>query len=93
MLQVHIYYVSKENQVNQRILSNDTNLWGNGPINNMKLAVLDNPSVGLQACYKGNFYGDSDYKKLPTANGEQNAVPFAESTGEFGHRYSTPINF
>ncbi|KAF2438242.1 hypothetical protein P171DRAFT_437303 [Karstenula rhodostoma CBS 690.94] len=78
---VHIYYVSKDNQVNQRILSNATNLWENGPINDMKLDVLDNPSVGLQACYKGSFYGDSDYKKLPTANGEQNKVPFTGSTG------------
>ncbi|KAL5409074.1 hypothetical protein PMIN04_011169 [Paraphaeosphaeria minitans] len=78
---VHIYYVSKDSQVNQRILSNDTNIWENGPINDMKLNVLDDPSVGLQACYKGSFYGDSDYKKFPTANGEENKVPFDGATG------------
>ena len=47
----------------------------------MKLDVLDSPTVGLQACYKGDFYGDSDYKNFPTADGEQNTVPFEESKG------------
>lgn len=79
--QVHIYYVSKDSQVHQRILSNDTGLWEDGPVNDMKLDVLDEPSVGLQACYKGSFYGDSDYKKFPTADGQQNTVPFSEATG------------
>lgn len=47
----------------------------------MNLKVFDSPSVGLQACYKGSFYGDSDYKKFPTADGEENSVPFEGSTG------------
>ena len=30
----------------------------------------------MQACWKGNFYGDSDYTKFPTTNGLNNTVPF-----------------
>jgi len=47
----------------------------------MNLTVLDSPTVGLQACWKGNFYGDSDYKKFPTADGQENKVPFEDAKG------------
>lgn len=47
----------------------------------MNLAVYDSPSVGLQACWKGNYYGDSDYSKFPTASGEANQIPFDERLG------------
>lgn len=65
----------------QMVLSNDTGLWTSGPLTNLNLSVYDSPSVGLQACWKGNFYGDSDYSKFPTTNGDANKVPFDERVG------------
>lgn len=37
---------------------------------------MDSPSSGLQACWKGNYYGDSDYTKFPTLTGNPNTRPF-----------------
>lgn len=42
---------------------------------------MDSPSVGLQACWKGNYYGDSDYTKFPTPSGQINQQPFDERQG------------
>lgn len=38
--------------------------------------MYDAPNVGLQACWYGNYYGDSDASKFPTRNGENNTIPF-----------------
>jgi hypothetical protein len=42
---------------------------------------MDSPSSGLQACWKGNYYGDSDYSAFATGNGETNTTPFEERLG------------
>jgi hypothetical protein len=34
-----------------------------------------------KACWKGNFYGDSDYTKFPTASGLNNTDPFDGQVG------------
>ena len=48
----------------QKSWTNETNKWDDGLISGMNLAVYKAPSVGMQACWKGNFYGgksdDSD---------------------------------
>lgn len=61
--------------------NNDTSIWQPGPLSGLNLEVFDSPSVGLQACWKGNFYGDSDYSKFPTASGQANEIPFDERVG------------
>lgn len=60
---------------------NETSIWESGPLSDMNLQVYDNPTVGLQACWKGNFYGDSDASKFPTQTGETNEVPFDGDKG------------
>jgi hypothetical protein len=50
-------------------------------LSDLNLKAFDSPSSGLQACWKGNYYGDSDYSKFPTASGEQNQQPFDERLG------------
>lgn len=75
--QVHIFYISQQNQVKQRTFTNDTNIWTDGTLNKLNITVWDTPgTLGLQACWKGNFYGDSDATRMPTANDETNTVPF-----------------
>lgn len=77
----HIFYISKENLVKQIVKSNTSDIWQPGPLSDMNLKAMDSPSSGLQACWKGNFYGDSDYKKFPTASGQVNQQPFEERKG------------
>lgn len=57
----HLFYVSKDNILKQRTQSNassfETNIWEDGPLNQLELKVNDADAVGMQACYWGNYYG------------------------------------
>ncbi|KAF2008911.1 hypothetical protein BU24DRAFT_359236, partial [Aaosphaeria arxii CBS 175.79] len=78
----HVFYISKENIVRQVTQTNVSNIWQPGPLSKLNLTVYDSPgNVGLQACWKGNFYGDSDYSKMPTPSGEKNKIPFEDIQG------------
>jgi hypothetical protein len=61
----HIFYIDQDSYVRQRTSSNgsafQTNIWQDGPLNTLNLKANDADMIGLQACYWGNFYGDSDY--------------------------------
>jgi hypothetical protein len=76
-----VFYIGKDGTIKQRSNSNTTNVWSNGPVNDLKLKALDADSVGLQACWYGNFYGDSDASTFPTANGQTNQEAFDISKG------------
>lgn len=56
----------------QRTNSNATNVWVDGPINKSNLKANNADQVGLQACWYGSDYGDSDYTHtpLPGNNGD-----------------------
>lgn len=60
----HIFYIGKDGNMKQMSQSNQTNKWEPGALNAQNLKAYDSPKVGLQACWKGNFYGDSDYGKI-----------------------------
>jgi hypothetical protein len=64
----HLFYISTDNLVRQKIFTNVTNLWQDGPINNLNVQANDKPMVGLQACWFGNLYGDSEYTHSPQFN-------------------------
>ncbi|KAK5948904.1 hypothetical protein OHC33_009990 [Knufia fluminis] len=57
----HLFYVSEDNLLRQRINTNEslglTNVWDDGPLNDLNLKVNDADAVGMQACYFGNYYG------------------------------------
>ncbi|KAL8709878.1 MAG: hypothetical protein Q9220_005494 [cf. Caloplaca sp. 1 TL-2023] len=61
----HIFYISTNNTVTEIINSNKTNVWSPGPINDLNLQAMDDPKVGLQACWYGSFYSDSTYNHSP----------------------------
>jgi len=57
----HLFYVSEDNLLKKRIQNNEsqfqTNIWEDGPLNDLNLQVNDADSVGMQSCYFGNYYG------------------------------------
>ncbi|KAF2259208.1 hypothetical protein CC78DRAFT_81105 [Lojkania enalia] len=76
----HLFYIDRNNLVRQKLNSNSTNIWQDGPLNELNLTVYNAPSVGLQACWYGNYYGDSDASLFPTYNGQNNTIPFDAET-------------
>ena len=57
----HLFYISEDNILKQRVQTNEsqfqTNIWDDGPLNELNLSVNDADAVGMQACYFGNYYG------------------------------------
>ena len=53
--------IGKDNTIKQRTKSNVSITWEDGPINDAKYRAHDADQVGLQACFYGQIYGDSDY--------------------------------
>jgi hypothetical protein len=72
----HVFYVGVDGNIKQKSNSNVTNIWEDGPLTALNLKALSADSVGLQACWYGNFYGDSDATKFPTADGQTNQQEF-----------------
>lgn len=54
-----MFYIGKNNTVLERINSNKTNLWQDGPLGQLGLLALDDRNVGLQGCWYGDYYGAS----------------------------------
>ncbi|KAF2852411.1 hypothetical protein T440DRAFT_497919 [Plenodomus tracheiphilus IPT5] len=77
----HIFYINKNSTVRQLTRTNETDIWQPGPLDDLNLKAYDSPTDGLQACWKGNYYGDSDYSKFPTASGLTNQQHFDERLG------------
>lgn len=63
---VHVFYIDRNNTVKQATHNNDTDMWEKGAINDLNLKAFDSPSVGLQACWAGDYYGDDKYTGLST---------------------------
>lgn len=54
-----MFYIGKNNTLLERVNSNKTNLWSDGPLGQLGLLALDDRNVGLQACWYGDYYGAS----------------------------------
>lgn len=63
----------------ETINSNTTNVWNPGPINDLHLQAMDDPHVGLQACWYGGFYSDVSYNHSPLP-GEENTESNSDQT-------------
>lgn len=87
-----MFYIDRNNTIKQKTQTNVTNLWEDGELNGLSLKVFDDPgsAVGMQACYYGNFYGDSDFSKFPSASGSNNTVQFDSQFGM--HLWYPPEN-
>ncbi|KAF2638659.1 hypothetical protein P280DRAFT_481998 [Massarina eburnea CBS 473.64] len=64
----HLFYIGKDGNMKQVSQNNITNQWEAGELNAMNLKAYDSPMVGLQACWKGNYYGDPDFLNVPGAS-------------------------
>ncbi|WPH03131.1 Hypothetical protein R9X50_00600600 [Acrodontium crateriforme] len=79
----HIFYVDTNNTLRQRTNSNTTNVWVDGPLNSAsKRVVFDADQVGMQACWYGSDYGDSDYTHTPIQG--ENTTSSSSSSNEVG---------
>lgn len=79
----HIFYIDVDNHIRQKTNSNVTNIWQDGEINQLNLTAMDAESVGMQACWYGSFYGDTDYADLkPTVTADgSNATTYSTEVG------------
>ncbi|KAL8728501.1 MAG: hypothetical protein Q9181_005320 [Wetmoreana brouardii] len=68
----HIFYISANNTITEIINSNKTNVWSPGPINDLNLQPMNDPNVGLQACWYGSFYSDVSYNHSPVPGQNNN---------------------
>ena len=64
-LKWHVFYINKDNIITEVTNSNTTNVWVPGPINDLRLQAMDDPHVGLEACWYGGFYSDAAYNHSP----------------------------
>ena len=81
LLQFHVFYIDRNNTLKQITQTNTSDIWELGPLSSLNLQAFDSPSTGLQACWKGNYYGDSDFTKFPTFSGLNNTEPFENTPG------------
>ncbi|TKA81928.1 hypothetical protein B0A55_01921 [Friedmanniomyces simplex] len=70
----HIFYIDVNNNIKQRTNSNTTNVWVDGPLNLANVTANDADTVGMQACWYGSDYGDSDYTHTPLPSQGGNAA-------------------
>ena len=61
----HLFYINVNETVEQKTYTNLTNFWEPGPLNKLNVQANNKSAVGLQACWFGNLYGDSDYTNSP----------------------------
>ena len=87
--------IDQANYLRQRTNSNETNVWSNGSLNSLNLQVFDADQVGMQACWYGNDYGDSDYihTPLPSSSDGTSADPAAGETGMHLWFATSPTTF
>lgn len=64
----HIFYVDVDNKLRERVNSNTTNVWREGPLSKRNLRANSADRIGMQACWFGNFYGDSSFQRSDAFN-------------------------
>ncbi|KAK4502250.1 hypothetical protein PRZ48_005675 [Zasmidium cellare] len=69
----HVFYIDQNSTIRQRSNGNASNVWVDGPISDMNVKVYDADLIGMQACWYGNDYGDSDYTHTPLPNEDPKA--------------------
>jgi hypothetical protein len=76
----HIFYITTDDILRQKTFTNVTNLWQDGPINGLNIKANQKPMVGLQACWFGNLYGDSEYIHSPQFGSNVSTTAGSDST-------------
>lgn len=72
----HVFYIDQNYIIRERILSNVTTaadginpLWTDGPLSSQNLKTWQSNSIGMQACYWGNYYGQWSYNATQASAG------------------------
>jgi hypothetical protein len=81
--------IGDDNKLKQRSNSNTTSFWSDGPLNDMNLTVLDADQVGVQACWYGNAYGDTDYVHTdrPSTGSTAASIEYGESSDTYADHH------
>lgn len=66
----HIFYIDLNNTLREKINSNTTNVWREGPLTKKNLKANQADRVALQACWFSNSFGDDTFQE----NNVQNVV-------------------
>jgi len=70
----HLFYIDEDYIVRERIITNTTTnsispVWSDGPLSEKNLHTWESNTIGLQACYWGNFYGQWSYDEAIASAG------------------------
>ncbi|KAK3700905.1 hypothetical protein LTR37_015708 [Vermiconidia calcicola] len=77
----HIFYIDKDNTLQEKINGNTTNLWLDGPLGSYGFQAMDDPNVGLQGCWAGYRPGDQ-INAIPIQGSEdQNYTSSSQTLG------------
>ena len=62
----HVFYIDVNYTIRERIITNTTTdgptpVWADGPLSKQNLKTWKSNTIGLQACYWGNRYGEWSY--------------------------------
>ena len=86
----HIFYIDKDDTLQEVINGNTTNAWQEGPLGSFGFKAMNDVNVGLQGCWEGYRPGGQMYAipplrmKMRLTNHGRNAVPIAGT----GHNYT-----
>ncbi|KAK5944027.1 hypothetical protein PMZ80_003308 [Knufia obscura] len=70
----HIFYIDDEYTIRERIITNTTTngpspVWTDGPLSQQNLKTWRSNTIGLQACYWGDYYGQWSYDTTQASAG------------------------
>lgn len=70
----HLFYIDEDYTVRERVITNTTTnsispVWTDGPLSEKNLKTWQSDTIGLQACYWGNFYGQWSYDDTVASEG------------------------
>lgn len=70
----HVFYIDVNYTIRERIITNTTTdgpapIWKDGPLSSQNLKTWKSTSIGLQACYWGNYYGQWSYSPTVASAG------------------------
>lgn len=70
----HVFYIDEDYYIRERIITNTSTdgtipVWKDGPLSSQNLKTWEADTIGMQACYWGNYYGEWSYNTTEVSAG------------------------
>lgn len=70
----HVFYIDENYYIRERIITNSSTngpapVWTDGPLSSQNLKTWEADTIGMQACYWGNYYGQWSYNTTEVSAG------------------------